>query len=221
SMAKKAANKKDSYVSLMKTFKEQRQADVWLKPGDQTDAIPAHKLILAARSKVFRNILEADDRKASSKETITLSEMTKKELETFLEFMYNGWLPESKLKQHVHSLYQAADKYEIPYLQAICRKQLTVSMNSSNVFDVLELAKIHSDKILEDSVSQFITRHMEEIAFSKKFLSFVESNPALTVETIRGHFNKFNRLFSVERVLNILKDFSRSEKALKSLNSTV
>ncbi|XP_024004171.1 putative BTB/POZ domain-containing protein At2g40440 [Eutrema salsugineum] len=183
-------NHMEFFRGIIKAFKEQRHVDVWLKAGDQTDAIPAHKLILAAKSKVFRNILETDDCKASPKETITLSEMTKGELETFLEFMYNGSLPDKKLVQHVHSLYQAADKYEIPYLQDICRKQLIDSMNTSNAFDLLELAKIHSDEIFEDSLSEFITRHMEEISFSSKFMSFVESNPALAVQTIRRHFDK-------------------------------
>ncbi|ESQ52755.1 hypothetical protein EUTSA_v10017762mg [Eutrema salsugineum] len=167
-------NHMEFFRGIIKAFKEQRHVDVWLKAGDQTDAIPAHKLILAAKSKVFRNILETDDCKASPKETITLSEMTK----------------DKKLVQHVHSLYQAADKYEIPYLQDICRKQLIDSMNTSNAFDLLELAKIHSDEIFEDSLSEFITRHMEEISFSSKFMSFVESNPALAVQTIRRHFDK-------------------------------
>ncbi|XP_006411278.2 putative BTB/POZ domain-containing protein At2g40440 [Eutrema salsugineum] len=189
-MTKETGNKMDFFGGLMEAFKEQRHVDVWLKAGDQTDAIPAHKLILAARSKVFRNILEADDRKASSKETITLSEMTKGELETFLEFMYNGSLPDTKLVQHVHSLYLAAEKYEIPYLQATCRSQIIDSIDSSSAFDVLDLAEIHSDEILEGAVSEFISSNMEEIAFSSKFLSFVESNPALTVQTIRDHFDK-------------------------------
>lgn len=137
-----------------------------------------------ARSKVFiRNILESDDFKASlSKETITLSEMKHDELETFLEFIYNGSLSDTKMMQHVHVLYLAADKYEIPHLQDLCRNQLIGSKNITNVFDVLELAKIHSDKILEHEVSEFIISHMEGISFSSKFMSFVDSNPALTVQ---------------------------------------
>lgn len=77
--------------------------------------------------------------------------MTHEELETSLEFMYNGSLPDTKLMQHVRQLYLAAVKYEIPYLQDLCRNHLIVSMNSSNAFDVLELAEIPSDKILKDA----------------------------------------------------------------------
>ncbi|CAH2058670.1 unnamed protein product, partial [Thlaspi arvense] len=192
-MEKEAANKMEFFGGLMNAFKEKMQFDIWLKSGDQTDAIPAHKLILAARSKVFRDILEFDDCKglSMSKETVTLSEMTHDELETFLEFMYNGLLPDTKLAKYVRSLYLAAHKYKIPYLQDLCRNQLITSMNSSNVFDDLELAQIYSDKILEDAVSKFMASHMEEIASSSKFMSFVESNPALTVQTIFKIFKNY------------------------------
>lgn len=39
-------NKIQFFGGLMNAYKEQRQVDVWIKAGDQTDAIPAHKLIL-------------------------------------------------------------------------------------------------------------------------------------------------------------------------------
>lgn len=136
---------------------------------------------------MFRNILDLDD---SWNKTITVPEMTHDELETFLEFMYNGSLPDTKLVHHVHTLYVAADKYEIPYLQEVCRNQLIASMKSPDVFDIFELAKIHSDKILIDAVSEFISTNMEDISFSSEFISFVENNPALTVKTIRGYVNK-------------------------------
>lgn len=93
----------------------------------------------------------------------------------------------------VRVLYLAADKYEIPHLQDLCRNQLSGSMNTINVFDVLDLAKIHHDNILEHEVSKFIASHMEGVSSSSKFMSFVESDPALTVQAIRGHVNKLKR----------------------------
>ncbi|CAF2297730.1 unnamed protein product [Brassica napus] len=127
-----AANKMEFDGALMNAT--QWQAHVFLKAGDQTDAIAAHKLIL--------------------------------------------------MVQHVRVLYLAADKYEIPHLQDLCRNQLS---GTRNVFDVLDLAKIHHDNILEHEVSKFIASHMEGVSSSSKFMSFVESDPALTVQAIRGH----------------------------------
>lgn len=58
-MKRQAANKMEFDRALLNVFKEQFQVDVWLKPGDQTDAIPAHKLILVFFHSIrffFKNI---------------------------------------------------------------------------------------------------------------------------------------------------------------------
>ncbi|CAH8278782.1 unnamed protein product [Arabidopsis lyrata] len=152
---------------------------------------PAHKLILAARSKVFWNILDSDDCNVSSIKIFALPDMTTyDELKTFLEFIYSGSLPDTIPVEHFRTLYVAAKEYEIPYLQEVCRNHLIASMNSSDAFDVLELAEIHSDKILKDAISEFITTNMKDTLFSTKFMSFVERNPALAVTTIRAYVNK-------------------------------
>lgn len=45
-MEKEAENKMEFFGGLMSAFKEERQVDIWLQAGDQSDAIPAHKVIL-------------------------------------------------------------------------------------------------------------------------------------------------------------------------------
>ncbi|CAH2071533.1 unnamed protein product, partial [Thlaspi arvense] len=62
-------------------------------------------------------MFESDKCKASSVlETITLSDLKPEELEAFVEFIYtDGSMLSQKAKQHVTSLYRAADKYEIPH----------------------------------------------------------------------------------------------------------
>ncbi|CAA7013490.1 unnamed protein product [Microthlaspi erraticum] len=150
-----------------------------------------------------------------SKETVTLSEMTREELETFLEFLYKGSLPDAKLVQHHRSLYLSAHKYEIPYLQDLCRKELISTIDVSNVFHKLDLAKKYSDKILEAAVSWFIESHVVEVAFSSKFESFVESYPALAVETFRVHM-------MVRRLSKILDDNGlRKESISSSISNAV
>ncbi|KAF3564361.1 hypothetical protein DY000_02011894 [Brassica cretica] len=93
-------------------LEEQWQVDVLLKAGD-SDPDAA----IAARSKVFKKMLEEDECKTSSeKEIITLSEMKHEELKALVEFIYSNG---STLcaAGHARSLYLAADKYEIPHLR--------------------------------------------------------------------------------------------------------
>ncbi|KAG7533268.1 BTB/POZ domain, partial [Arabidopsis thaliana x Arabidopsis arenosa] len=154
---------------------------------------PLTNLSWAARSKVFWNILDSDDCNDSSIKIYVLSDMTTyDELKTFLEFIYSGSLPDTIPLEHFRTLYVGAKEYEIPYLQEVCRNHLIASMNSSDAFDVLELAEIHSDRILKDAISEFITTNMKDTLFSTKFMSFVERNPALAVTTIRAYVNKID-----------------------------
>ncbi|VVB05854.1 unnamed protein product [Arabis nemorensis] len=65
---------------LVNVFKEQWKVVVWLKPGhnnaDHNDPIAAHKIILAARSKVFKSMFESDEIKTwTVNETITISDL--------------------------------------------------------------------------------------------------------------------------------------------------
>ncbi|CAL9248069.1 unnamed protein product, partial [Arabidopsis halleri] len=81
-------NKELFMGGLARALKEQQQVDVRLKAGDSYKfgvSISAHKLVLSARSEVFKKILESDEIKATTKPTITLSELKHKELEAFVE----------------------------------------------------------------------------------------------------------------------------------------
>ncbi|KAF8079872.1 hypothetical protein N665_0996s0026 [Sinapis alba] len=109
-------------VDLQKSWKNNGKLTYGSRAGvdndDDGSSISVHKLILASRSEVFKKMLESDDVKSEAKkvETVTLSEMKKEELEALVEFMYSdGTVLSAKAKQHVRSLFLAADKYEIPH----------------------------------------------------------------------------------------------------------
>ncbi|ESQ52761.1 hypothetical protein EUTSA_v10017581mg [Eutrema salsugineum] len=183
---------KDVFLDgFRKLLKEQWQADVRLKAGDsdeRTGAISAHKLVLVARSKVFKNILETDGCKASANlETVTLSEMKHEELEALVDFMYSpdGSISFESLKKHDRSLYLAADKYEIPHLRDLCRIHLISSLKSSNALDILELAQIPFDKALNDAAFTTIKNNISTIASSAEFKLFVVNHPNLSVEIMK------------------------------------
>ncbi|XP_019084097.1 PREDICTED: disease resistance protein RPS6-like isoform X1 [Camelina sativa] len=101
-------NKEKSFIRQHPTLWQQ-----YLKEQEVDVRLQAHKFILSARSEEFMKIFESDKFKASSKlETITLSELKQEELEAFVEFIYSdGSMLSEKAKQHVRSLYRAADKF--------------------------------------------------------------------------------------------------------------
>ncbi|XP_017614347.1 BTB/POZ domain-containing protein At3g56230-like isoform X2 [Gossypium arboreum] len=180
--------KRISFLSgFMVAFKDQIHTDIKLKPNNGP-CISAHKSLLAARSEIFKNILNSDDCKAplTDTDTITLSELSTEELKSFLEFLYTGDLPADKFKKHVYALCVAADKYEIPYLQESCERYMLNSLNASNALDFLDISNLHSKKKLKETTLNFIVRNMKSIVLSQKYEEFAFSNPHLSLEVTRA-----------------------------------
>ncbi|XP_022744126.1 BTB/POZ domain-containing protein At3g56230-like [Durio zibethinus] len=180
-------NEKISFLSgLVVAFRDQIHTDIQLKPGNNGPSIPAHRALLAARSEIFRNMLDSDCCKAPSSDTITLPELNTEELESLLEFLYSGNLALDKLEKHVYSLFVAADKYEIPYLQDFCERYMLSSLTASNVLEILQISDVSSSKTLKETALNFIVRNMEDIVFSAKYEVFATKNPHLGVQITRA-----------------------------------
>ncbi|KAF6174046.1 hypothetical protein GIB67_020228 [Kingdonia uniflora] len=165
-------------------FKERTHTDIKIMPGEGLP-IPAHRALLAARSNIFKNMLESDGCKAPPSETISLPELNHEELESLLEFLYCGTLPTRTLEKHVYTLYTAADKYNISFLQKFCENHLLQSLSLLNVLDVLEIADVCSNTTLKESAMVFIVKHMDDIVFSSMYDTFALKNPHLNVEITR------------------------------------
>ncbi|GMI86194.1 hypothetical protein like AT3G56230 [Hibiscus trionum] len=171
-------HKKISFLGgLIVAFRNQIHTDIHLQPGKDGPIIPAHRALLAARSEIFRNMLDSDGCKAPPSDTITLPELNTEELESLLEFLYSGNLGFDKLEKHVYSLFVAADKYDIPYLQDLCERYMLSSLNASNVLEILEISDVCSNKTLKETALNFIVRNMEDIVFSAKYEVFAPKNP--------------------------------------------
>ncbi|XP_060180833.1 BTB/POZ domain-containing protein At3g56230 [Lycium barbarum] len=182
-------NEKLNYLSgFVVAFKDHIHTDILIKPGNDAPSIPAHRAILAARSDIFKNILDSDGCKAPPSDTITLPELNYDELESLLEFLYSGDLPKEKIEKHVYSLSVAADKYEIPFLQKFCEHQMLGSLNTSNALDVLEISDTCSNLSLKETSLNFIVKNMEDIVFTSRFDAFALKNPHLTVQITRASF---------------------------------
>lgn len=129
-----------------------------------------------------------------------LSEMSHEELESLLEFLYSGSLPEEKMKKHVYALSVAADKYNIPYLLNMCERHMLDSLSLSNALGFLELSDVCSNRCLKETVLKFIVKNMREIVFSPAYDAFALKNPHLGVEITRASLNKDAKIIE-DRIL--------------------
>ncbi|XP_062087172.1 BTB/POZ domain-containing protein At3g56230 [Humulus lupulus] len=167
-------------------FRDKIHPDILLKPSNDGPPIPAHKALLAVRSVVLKNMLDSEHRlKAPPTEMETLSELKHDELETLLEFLYNGVLSEEKMKRHVYALSLAADKYYIPYLRKICERHMDRSLCLFNAMNILEIADVCSYTVLKAKVLAFFVENLMELVHSSDFYVWSLKNPHLTVQIMR------------------------------------
>ncbi|CAN1255187.1 BTB/POZ domain-containing protein At3g56230 [Linum perenne] len=181
-------DKIDFLSNFVDMFRSQLLTDIYLRPGtDAAPSIPAHRALLAARSEIFKTMLDTEAWKAPANDTITLPELNYDELESLLEFLYSGSLPREKLERNVYSLTLAADKYEIPYLLNFCRRHMLKTLDSSTALEVLEISEaVCSSNELKEAALRYVVKNMDELAFSGKYDVFVARNPHLAVQVTRA-----------------------------------
>ncbi|BAT86485.1 hypothetical protein VIGAN_04414100 [Vigna angularis var. angularis] len=169
-------------------FKEQIHTDILVIPGRHGPPIPAHKSVLAARSEIFKNMLECDECKEAPSKSITIPDVKHEELECLLEFLYSGSLGEEKLEKHVYALSQAADKYVIPHLLKHCERYLLSSLSTCNALETLEIADTCSNQKLKETTLDFLVKNIDRVVSSPKFEAFVHRSPHLTVQLVTMAF---------------------------------
>ncbi|CAA0815020.1 BTB/POZ domain-containing protein [Striga hermonthica] len=139
----------------------------------------------AVKSSIFKDILDSED-KGPPNESISLSELNNKELQSLFEFLYSGNLPKDMVEKHLYSLTMAANKYEP--LRKVCEHHLRESLSKSNALDILEISDKCSNKSLKDSTLNFIATYFKDIVFSEQYDAFAIKNPHLALEITRASF---------------------------------
>jgi speckle-type POZ protein len=84
-----------------------------------SNTLTSHKLILCARSPVFKAMLTSGLSESTSNE-IVISDFEPEVVHAFLKFLYSDKC--STLEQHSFALYQMADKYQVNSLKITCER---------------------------------------------------------------------------------------------------
>ncbi|KAK1612211.1 hypothetical protein QYE76_035884 [Lolium multiflorum] len=117
--------------------------DVTFVVDDDDTEIHAHKLVLAARSSVFRAAFFHGSMKERSMRRIGMDDMSASTLRAMLDFIYTDeQQPRSMMKEEgvvamAHDLLVAADLYDLERLRLMCEKILCENMDADNVMTTL------------------------------------------------------------------------------------
>ncbi|KFM70955.1 Speckle-type POZ protein B, partial [Stegodyphus mimosarum] len=171
------------YVSddLRTLYTTGKLSDVKIVAGSETFLV--HKIVLTARSPVFSRMFQNEMVEAKSN-TITIQDTEPAILKTMLCYIYTADL-DQPLKECALSLYEAADKYDIPTLKEKCASFLKSNLTVKNVCEVLLLADMHEDKKLYENVRDFIAVHAEEVFTTNEWPSFVDIRPKTAAKVLQ------------------------------------
>ncbi|XP_051054990.1 speckle-type POZ protein-like [Phodopus roborovskii] len=139
----------------------------------------AHKVILAARSPVFRTLFQ-HDLKESRTNRIEIHDLEPQVFEAMMGFIYTGKAPD--LHSMADAVLAAADKYSLERLKVMCESALSRDLCVENAADSLILADLHSAKQLKTQALHFITAHASEVSETSSWKTMVGSYPHLVAE---------------------------------------
>ncbi|CAM0882626.1 unnamed protein product [Alopecurus aequalis] len=141
---------------LAKLLDAKEIADVTLEV--QEEEFPAHKLVLAMRSPVFKAELYGSMR-GKDLNRIVIDNMKPAIFKALLRFIYTDSLPamdDLEKKEMAGHLLVAADRYGMERLKLICESILSKKLDVESVATTLDLADQHSCSGLKDDCIRFI-----------------------------------------------------------------
>ncbi|XP_006662215.1 BTB/POZ and MATH domain-containing protein 1-like [Oryza brachyantha] len=168
---------------------ETEGADVAFVVGGER--FPAHRLVLAARSLVFKAQL-LGPLKVEKGATISIDDMHADVFRAFLHFIYTDELPDDDdddnddsaaaiMAQH---LLVAADKYDMPRLRLMCESRMSKRVCVSTAATTLALAEQHGCHGLKEVVLRFLKlpSHMKAVRCTEDYKHLLKSCPSIQQE---------------------------------------
>ncbi|OEL15728.1 BTB/POZ and MATH domain-containing protein 1 [Dichanthelium oligosanthes] len=175
----------DLSVNLGKLLESEEGADV--KFIVQGEIFAAHKIVIAARSPVFKAELYGPVGEGN-RECITIEDMQALVFKALLHFIYTDSLPAmedlgSDDKEMLKHLLVAADRYAMERLKLICEGILCGSLDVENVATTLSLADQHNCSMLKDACIDYINSsdRINEVVASQGYLHLKRACPSVFV----------------------------------------
>ncbi|XP_054719908.1 speckle-type POZ protein-like [Uloborus diversus] len=156
-------------------FVEPRFSDVTLRLGDKD--FPAHKVILANRSKVFEAMFNSD-MKENQENIVELVEMNLSTAQDMLKYIYTGSVQVVDMDRAIN-LYTVADRYDLQELKEWCKAFMLEHITSDYVCDVALIADLHNEEDLAKVAKCVLKKNVKSILNSEKWKSFAKDNQVL------------------------------------------
>lgn len=123
--------------------------------GANGEAILAHKLILCARSSVFKAMF-SNGMKESLSDVVNIPDIDTAVLRDMLMYVYTDRCPQETLQKHAEPLLAAACKYQLKGLESICAVYLSTVITVENATKIFHLADALNSEQLKSFAEKFL-----------------------------------------------------------------
>jgi len=152
---------------------------------------PAHRVILAQRSEVFRTMFEVD--MAENRDNrVVIEDLSTDTISDLLTFIYTDLAP--NINMLAQELLVAAEKYNIPRLKALCEEELANTLDIDNVIDRLIASEMYRAFQLKDVALHWISKHAPDVVKTTSWKSLSEHHPEL-VTAVCEQFASYIKMF--------------------------
>lgn len=147
----------------------------------QGEEIAAHRVVLGARSPVFRAVFQSKMME-SVKGEIRIDDADKDVLKEMLRYIYSTKVEEKFDK--FGELLVLANKYEVEDLIKYCGTKILESLNTENAFEIGTFAELHNAEDLMHQCVKFIIMNKSDI-LKKDWKDQLKGSPKMMLETIQ------------------------------------
>ncbi|CAL5088781.1 unnamed protein product [Urochloa decumbens] len=162
-------------------------ADVSFRVEGETFA--AHRLVLAARSPVFKAALYGEMAESKASTVVAIEDMRAPTFRSLLDYMYHGSLPvaemdDASMKEEFQHLYVAADRYGLDTLKDMCEEVLCARVSVSTVLSNLVFAEERTCTKLKPRCLNFLAvgENFKEVAVTSEYFDMMMESPGLLAE---------------------------------------
>ena len=145
-------------AELYSLFEESAYTDVTIKCGGEE--FKAHKAVLASQSPVFKTMFEVDMKEKDSN-IIEISDIDATVMSDLMAYFYKG--KPLHLNTLAKDLLNAANKYELPRLFAMCENELTEDLKAENLVETLVWADLHNAKTMKQKCARYYQQNASRV----------------------------------------------------------
>jgi len=181
SESKKISNFGEEIKSI---FNEEASSDVKVIAGDKQ--FKCHKVILCARSEVFKNTLGPNTLESHTN-TIVIKETPAQAVEDMLKYIYSGDIPENP-DSLTSDLLHIANMHLLQPLVEACMKNIVDNLDVSSCISTFMLVDryVPQDLGMREVVIRFMQCKATEVVEVEDWDKLVDSHPALAKELVRA-----------------------------------